>query len=79
MKYLKLFESYYEDLTPYTYGRPKKGCLNVGWLDSGKDFPKGDVDKELVNKLKQLEVNGQKDFIDVHFVLKDIQDQQVLQ
>jgi hypothetical protein len=54
MKYLKLFESYYEDLTPYTYSR-KEGRVNVGWLDSSKDYTKGKVDDNIIQKLKLIE------------------------
>lgn len=48
-------ESYYEDLTPYTYGRTNyKNPVNIGWLDT-PDFPKGEVDPELVQKIKNAE------------------------
>ena len=55
MKHIKLFESYFEDLTPYTYGRGGYGGgvnkVNIGWLDKD-DFPKGEVSLELVEKIK---------------------------
>lgn len=55
MKHLKLFESYYQDLTPYTYGRSlDKNSVNIGWLDPKHDFQKGDVDKEIIEKIKNL-------------------------
>jgi hypothetical protein len=40
MKYLKIFESYYEDLTKYTYGRTYGGYVNIGWLDKEVPFNK---------------------------------------
>ena len=45
-------ESYYDDLTPYEYGRPGINKVNIGWLDIGKDYPKGEVSKELIEKIK---------------------------
>lgn len=53
MKYLKLFESYYDDLTDYTYSR-KNGRVNIGWLDSSKDYTKGKVDEDIIKKLKTI-------------------------
>jgi len=50
MKYIKLFESYFEDLTPYTYGRGGNK-VNIGWLDKD-DFTKGEVSSELIEKIK---------------------------
>lgn len=54
MRHIKLFESYFEDLTPYTYGRGSNK-VNIGWLDKD-DFPKGEVSDELINKIKQAPV-----------------------
>lgn len=61
MKYLKLFESYYEDLTPYAYGRAdrergqKIRCLNVGWIGKEENFTTGEVSKEFIKKLEEVE------------------------
>ena len=56
MKHLKLFESYYEDLTPYAYGRIHgKECLNVGWIGSEENFTTGEVSEEFIKKLEAVE------------------------
>lgn len=54
MKYLKVFESYYEDLTKYTYGRTYDGYVNIGWLDKDVPFNKGAVDNKIVDKIKNI-------------------------
>ncbi len=59
MKHLKLFESYYKDLTPYEYDNAgRQGlhgkCLNIGWI--GKDnFEKGEVSESFLRKLIDVE------------------------
>ena len=56
MLHLKLFESYYDDLTPYTYGRSlHNNIVNIGWLDSQFEYTKGEVDPLVIDKLKSLE------------------------
>ena len=53
---------YFEDLSPYRYGTyygrdriiPINEVLNVGWLEDGHDYPKGEVDKDTLQKLKHL-------------------------
>lgn len=57
MKYLKLFESYYEDLTPYVYGRVERDrkCLNIGWIGNQQNFTKGEVSEEFIKKLEEVE------------------------
>ena len=54
MKHIKLFESYYKDLTPYEYGR-KKDSLNIGWIGSEENFETGEVSDEFIEKLKMIE------------------------
>ena len=48
-------ESHYEDLTPYEYGRKGQNKVNIGWLDTKADFPKGDVSPELIEKIKSAQ------------------------
>lgn len=52
-EYEKLNEKYYDDLTPYQYDSIKwmKNPVNIGWLDDGKDYPKGEVPDGFLNKL----------------------------
>ncbi len=44
---------YFEDLSPYEYLMVKQvhNILNVGWLDIYMPFPKGEVPREVVEKL----------------------------
>jgi len=61
MKHLKTFkkinESYFQDLTPYAYGRPDD-CLNIGWI--GKEIPEiGDVSDEFIKKLEEVELSDE--------------------
>ena len=59
MKYIKLFESYYEDLTPYTYGRRDGDkCLNIGWIGKEGNFETGEVPGEFTEKLEQIELSN---------------------
>jgi hypothetical protein len=54
--------TYFPDLSPYAYlSRPARDTylpgvpeLNVGWLDAGYDFPRGDMAPVLVEKLEGL-------------------------
>jgi hypothetical protein len=47
--------AYFPDLVPYAYGRgPHPGIVHVGWLDGIHSFPKGAVDRRLIDKLKLL-------------------------
>ena len=48
--------SYYPDLSPYVYAGAIPGAVNVGWLDSKHDFPKGKVPVAVIRKLKNLMV-----------------------
>lgn len=48
-------ESYYEDLTPYTYSRNRHNELNIGWLDNKHDFEKGEVPDGLLERLECAE------------------------
>ena len=58
MKYIKLFESYYEDLTPYTYDR-SDNSLNIGWIGSKENFETGEVPEEFIKKLEQVELSNE--------------------
>ncbi len=33
--------AYYKDLTPYEYGMSAKGIVNIGWLENGNPYPRG--------------------------------------
>ena len=48
--------AYFPDLSPYTYLKrePDPTLLNVGWLDNEHDFPIGEVEPEVLNKLFAL-------------------------
>lgn len=47
--------SYFEDLTRYIYHHGDgTGAVNIGWLDSGKPYPRGPVDDLTVRKLRRL-------------------------
>lgn len=54
---------YYKDLSLYTYklSNPVESVLNIGWLDKDKEFSKGKVSLEFLNKLKSVIV-GNADF-----------------
>ena len=54
MKHIKLYESYYQDLTPYEYGR-KDDSLNIGWIGNEEDFETGEVSDDFIKKLKEIE------------------------
>jgi len=47
---------YFKDLSPYSYYLPYsiKEIRNIGWLDKDYHFSKGDVPKELCNKLREI-------------------------
>jgi hypothetical protein len=47
---------YYKDLTPYEYYLPftLANVRNVGWLDKGVDFAKGNTPVKLVQKLYEI-------------------------
>jgi hypothetical protein len=60
MKHVKIFEQYFGDLSPrYTkesrFSDRFKDYVCIGWLDSSHDFPKGDVPKEVVDKIKLMD------------------------
>lgn len=47
--------AYFRDLSPYSYGRHSHpGVVHVGWLDGIHSFPLGEVDPQLVDKMKLL-------------------------
>ena len=47
--------AYFPDLAPYAYGRGvHPGVVHVGWLDGVHPFPKGAVDRHLIEKMKLL-------------------------
>jgi hypothetical protein len=47
--------AYFPDLAPYSYGHyPHPGVVHVGWLDGVHPFPKGDLDRRLIEKMKLL-------------------------
>jgi len=71
MKHLKLFESYYEDLTPYRYGLADKFLddpeytkkfdgVNIGWIGDLDNFQKGEVPAKFIDRL--IEVEKSDDF-----------------
>lgn len=47
---------YYKDLTPYEYFMPRAmpNIQNVGWLDKNHPFEKGEVSKEIIEKLSKI-------------------------
>lgn len=51
-----LNEAYYEDLSPFEYGMAYPECLNIGWLDEGQPYEKGNVPDGFVKKLEELPV-----------------------
>lgn len=69
MRHIKLFETYFKDLTQYNYGgeydRTKNDprfarlfpyysrCVNIGWLDESHDFEKGDVPEGFIDRINQ--------------------------
>ena len=48
--------AYFADLTPYTYLKrePDQRLLNVGWLDNEHDYPAGEIEPALLDKLFDL-------------------------
>ena len=47
--------AYFPDLLQYAYGRRvHPGVVHVGWLDGIHPFPKGSLDRRLMEKLKLL-------------------------
>ena len=70
MRYLKVYESYFQDLTTYTYGDTSKSfrikypnfkgdeCLNIGWI--GSEIPViGNVSDEFIKKLEEVEKSNE--------------------
>jgi hypothetical protein len=60
MKYVKIFEQYFDDLSPRHTKEDRfkdrfKDYVCIGWLDSKNDFPKGDVPREVIDKIKNME------------------------
>lgn len=50
----------YKDLTQYEYnGYSLPECVNIGWLDVGYTFEKGNVPDEFIEKLKHLPIISQ--------------------
>lgn len=52
----KVNETYQADLSPYKYMNPRvnDSVLSVGWLEKGKEFPRGDVPEGFLTKLSKL-------------------------
>ena len=46
--------AYFPDFAPYAYGRAQPGVVHVGWLDDEHAFPKGPINRRLVEKMKSL-------------------------
>lgn len=61
MRHLKTFqsinESYFQDLTPYAYGRIDRDreCLNIGWIGKDENFTTGETSEEFLKKLEEVE------------------------
>lgn len=57
---------YYEDLSPYQYLKgSKEKALNVGWLAAGHAFPLGNVDNDVLQRIRllcKIRVNGMRGF-----------------
>jgi hypothetical protein len=54
-----LNETHYVDLTPYEYAvKPGayKNAVNIGWLDKGQDYTKGEVPVGFLKKLANAEI-----------------------
>lgn len=52
--------TYYEDLTPYEYGRdqPEAGTVNVGWLSRYRPFNKGETPDAFKARLFEFCLDG---------------------
>jgi hypothetical protein len=51
----KFIVAYFPDLAPYSYGHySHPGVVHVGWLDGVHPFPKGNVNSQLIEKMKLL-------------------------
>lgn len=52
--------TYFEDETPYSYGDDLGGgnVLNVGWLDGTREYPRGGVPADFVERLRAVCANG---------------------
>ena len=49
---------YFPDLSAYSYGHGHHpGVVHVGWLDGTHPFPKGQVERSLIEKMKVLASN----------------------
>jgi hypothetical protein len=47
--------AHFADLAPYAYGHSAHpGVVHVGWLDATHPFPKGSVERRLIEKMKSL-------------------------
>ena len=46
--------AYYPDLSPYVYPGAIPGAVNIGWLDTDHDFPKGKFPADVLEKLEVL-------------------------
>lgn len=47
---------YYKDLTKYEYINDGLDAVNIGWLEFGHHFEKGEVSKEVLDRLKRKEI-----------------------
>src|SRR5215208_6417454 len=48
---------FFEDLTPYAYFHPEPdppGTVNVGWVDWGQPYPKGETSEAFRAKLREI-------------------------
>ncbi|MFH8981160.1 DUF7919 family protein [Streptomyces varsoviensis] len=59
--------TYYADLSPYEYSDPAPPALNIGWLSSEHDYPRGLAPNGLVARLRTLAKNLENVYRGVHF------------
>ena len=48
---------FFQDLTPYAYFHPEPdppGTVNIGWVDWGQPYPKGDTGEAIRAKLREI-------------------------
>lgn len=50
--------AYFPDLSPYCYSGPRAKVLNIGWLEKGHEFTKGDVPDGFLERLGACGVEG---------------------
>ena len=68
--------TYYADLTPYTYFDGEgPDVLNVGWLEPGHPYPRGEVPAGLLDRLERLaedRVRQTRGYHHCGFCLRDV-------